>query len=327
MFDTIASESPTLDHPAASPAVPEGLRSVAPGEELARLLAQVEWDRLTPRELVVVLQAQQRQVAHYQAGQYWTVNQVVSAYEDLDCDDPVGLADAAAGASAEVGAALRLTRRSSDLVTELAVGLLRRLPVVWRALLEGDIDLPRARVLVNGTCHVDAGAAQAVVEMIMPDAGLLTTGQLGAKLRKLCMAVDPDAAKRRYEASVYERRLVLEANDTGTANLLGLDLPPHVAAAVKRQINLQARRLRRNGDDRTMDQLRADIYLDLLSRHTQADPRSSGGRAQVDGGVHLVVDAETLAGSDDHPGEIQGFGPVIADIARQVAEHQRHTPW
>ena len=37
------------------------------------------------------------------------------------------------------------------------------------------------------------------------------------------------------------------------------------------------------------------------------------------GSTHLIVGAETLAGLDDLPGELAGFGPVIADIARQVA--------
>ncbi len=290
------------------------------------MLAVVEWDRLTPYDLLIVLRAQHRQIAHYQAGLSWTANQVVAAYEDEDCDDPMGLKEAADGAAAEIGAALRLTRRSSEMVTELSVELLRRLPAVWEALLEGDIDLPRARVLVKGTLYLGAAAASAVVDSVLPDAGLLTTGQLAAKLRKLAIQVDPDAAEKRYEWAVGDRRLVLEANDTGTANLLGLDLPPHVAAAIKRSINRQARRLRRQGDTRTMDQLRADIYLDLLRRR-HATANQSTDQAPMDGGVHLVASAETLAGASDEPGEIQGFGPVIADIARQVAEHQRNAAW
>lgn len=323
MFDNLDKTNST--GAAISAVVPAGLETAKPGEELGQLLGRVDWERLTPRDLAVVVQAQQRQVAHYQAGLYWTVNEVVTAYEELDCEDPMGLKEAAEGAAAEIGAALRLTRRSSEIATELAVDLLRRLPAVWEALLRGDIDLPRARVLVNGTLHLEPTAASAVADFLLPDAGLLTTGQLAAKLRKLAIQVDPAAAKKRYESAVEDRRLVLEANDTGTANLLGIDLPPHVAAAIKRSINRQARRLRRQGDTRTMDQLRADIYLDLLRRrhtHSQSD-----GSEPVDGGVYLSMEAATLAGFNENPGDIQGLGPVISDIARQVADHQRNTPW
>jgi hypothetical protein len=180
-------------------------------------------------------------------------------------------------------------------------------------------------VLVNGTLHLTPALASAVVDSVLPDAGLLTTGQLAAKLRKLAIHVDPDAAKKRYESAVEDRRLVLEANDTGTANLLGMDLPPHVAAAIKRSINRQARRLRRQGDTRTMDQLRADIYVDLLRRrHTHG---LTDGSEPLDGGVYLSMEAATLAGHNDNPGEIHGLGPVISDIARQVAEHQSNARW
>ncbi len=68
-----------------------------------------------------------------------------------------------------------------------------------------------------------------------------------------------------------------------------------------------------------MDQLRADVFLDLLEG-TRHKTRSSGA-------VHLTVDLDTLAGLTDHPGELNGFGPVIADIARNVADHQPDAQW
>ena len=64
-----------------------------------------------------------------------------------------------------------------------------------------------------------------------------------------------------------------------------------------------------------MDQLHADVFIDLLNgTHTRC-----GGKR---GGVNLTVDLETLTHLADHPGEFAGYGPVIADIARQVTEHQ-----
>ena len=63
-----------------------------------------------------------------------------------------------------------------------------------------------------------------------------------------------------------------------------------------------------------MDQLRADVYLDLLLGKTSKGPNA---------GVHIRVDLDTLSALAEHPGELAGYGPVIADIARQaVAEHQ-----
>ncbi|WP_281901613.1 HNH endonuclease signature motif containing protein, partial [Phytohabitans aurantiacus] len=47
----------------------------------------------------------------------------------------------------------------------------------------------------------------------------------------------------------------------------------------------------------------------------------------VRGGVELTVPLSTLMGLTELPGELAGWGPVIADIARQVAEQQRRGRW
>ncbi len=105
---------------------------------------------------------------------------------------------------------------------------------------------------------------------------------------------------------------MLEANPAGSANLLLLDLPPDVAAAARERIDHLARRL--PGDGRTMDQRRADVAVDLLTGHSKPL-----GRGMVD----LTVDLQTLLGLAEDPGELGGWGPVIADIARQVTDRQR----
>ena len=43
--------------------------------------------------------------------------------------------------------------------------------------------------------------------------------------------------------------------------------------------------------------------------------------------VDIRVDMTTLAGIDDQPGEIPGFGPVIADVARQIVDEQPDAEW
>jgi hypothetical protein len=45
------------------------------------------------------------------------------------------------------------------------------------------------------------------------------------------------------------------------------------------------------------------------------------------GVVDIHVDLDTLSTLNDHPGELAGYGPVIADIARQVAADQLNAQW
>ncbi|HLA66616.1 MAG TPA: DUF222 domain-containing protein, partial [Acidimicrobiia bacterium] len=197
-------------------------------------------------------------------------------------------------------------------------GIRRRLPRVWSALSGGRIDGRSARIIVHGTSHLDDQAARRVVDAVIDDAPGLTTGELAARLRRLCIEIDPQSARERYAEAVAGRRLVTEASPDGTAHLLGMDLPPHRVAAVARRINCLALSINTPGDPRSIDQLRADVFLDLLSG---IQHRATGGV------VDLRVDLETLAGLSEAPGDLAGFGPVIADIARQVTEAQIGSEW
>ncbi len=296
--------------------LPADLEALPPGPVLGAILSGVDVDRLSGHDRVVVLRAHQRMASHYQAHVYADIAAVADAAAEMT-DDP----EIAAGtAASEVRAALRLTRRASDLELGLADDLTRRLPAVWAALAAGDIDARRARVIAWGTSHLDVDAAAVAAHRVLPDASDLTTGQLRARLRRVCMEADPEDAGRRYRDAVDQRRIFTEPGHDGTTMLAGLDLPPHRVQAACNHINRIAMSLRREGETRSMNQLRADVFLDLLM-----------GRAdEYDGAatsVEIRVDLTTLAELDDRPGDLAGFGPVIADIAREVAVRRPRATW
>jgi hypothetical protein len=66
-----------------------------------------------------------------------------------------------------------------------------------------------------------------------------------------------------------------------------------------------------------MDQIRADVFLDLLLGSTR-ESHTRSDRGVV--GIH--VDLVTLVGLAESPARIPGWGPVISDIARQVVAEQ-----
>jgi hypothetical protein len=78
---------------------------------------------------------------------------------------------------------------------------------------------------------------------------------------------------------------------------------------------------KRHGDKRLIDQIRADIFLDLL---TGIHQESSGS---AEGVVDIRVDLTTLLELDDKPGEIPGWGPVISDITRQLVGDADKAEW
>ncbi|MGE5831154.1 MAG: DUF222 domain-containing protein, partial [Micromonosporaceae bacterium] len=214
----------------------------------------------------------------------------------------------------EVAVALQLTRTAAEGQLGLATGL-AKLPAVHQALASGRIDLARAKVIVLALTDVPDLLATAIAAAAVRIAENLTSGQLGAKLAALIIRADPDAARRRYERALADRKVVCGRNGGGhTAFLSGCDLPPDRAAGAFTRINDIADELKRGGDPRSIDQLRADIYLDLLEGREL--PTRAAARPGV---VDLVVPLATLAGLSEASGLIPGFGPVIADVARQLA--------
>jgi hypothetical protein len=296
--------------------LPKGLEGMEPSPVLAAFLSTLTDETLSSFDRIRVLQSYQRLASFFQAQVLETMASISKLMDQIEADPEV----AAESAAAEVGAALRLTRRAAEFDLALAVDLKERLPEVWQALASGRIDLRRVRVLVHGTAHLSMEAAQEVVGRVLEAATRLTTGQLGALLRRVCVQADPDDATNRYREAAEGRRIVMEPSVEGTAHLLGMDLPPDRVDAAMRRIADLAQGLKTRDEVRTIDQIRADVFLDLLDgRHL-----ARGGRQ---GMVDIQVDLTTLARLSEDPGELAGYGPVIADIARQVAENQPGAEW
>lgn len=70
------------------------------------------------------------------------------------------------------------------------------------------------------------------------------------------------------------------------------------------------------------------MFLDLLEGHSSTTNKSTTGTGRDRGGViDLRVDLATLAELDDRCGDLGGYGPVIADIARQIAGDSPDAEW
>ena len=303
--------------PAVPARVPPSLETMAPGILSAAMVMSADVHRLPAADRVVLLIAQQRLISHLTALAYESMAAIVDVMDGHGEEDLQWAEEAAA---AEIGAALRLTRRAADAELTTALDLRRRLPRLWDAMAAGELDRRRVLTFLHATSHLTTAQARDVVDRIIDAAPNLTTGQLASRLRRLCTEAHPDDAERRYETAVADRRVVVEPTVSGTSNLLGLELPPHRLAAGLARINELAKGLKTAGETRTMDQLRADVLLDLLEGSGVA---SRGGR----GSVHIHVDLETLAELNEAPGDLGGYGPVIGEIARDVARIQPDAEW
>ncbi len=285
-----------------------GIATMEPGIFLAAALTSIDLDALSGHDRVMVLEAHQRMASYYAAKMYEDMGAVADAYQVSEGFDRL---DAIHGATAEVRVALHLTRRAADTEFEFSVQLATRLPRVAKMLKRGLIDVRRAKAIDHATVHLSTAAAQSVVDRIAEVAPNLTTSQIMARIRKLAIAADPAAAEEQYQFAVQRRRVVIEPTTDGTSHLYAFDLAPDTMAEASMRINALARSLNTKDETRTMDQLRADVLVDLLLGTATS---TEGRRGKVD----IRVDLDTLGELTSHPGELAGYGPVIADIARQV---------
>ncbi len=229
----------------------------------------------------------------------------------------------------EIAAALNLSVRTAGAYLDQALDQEIRLPGTDRALHQGLIDQPKARLIAEATRILSHDDARAVESRILPAAGRQTLGQLRAALARAVLVVDPQAAARRREEAQKDPRVRRWQEDAGTAALAGYGLPPADVLAADQRLDHRARLLRDAGLTGSLEELRARAYLDALlghdstrgsvlrSRHRARahDPSPPAGLAAR---VTLTVPLLTQLGLAAEPGHVAGFGPADPALAREL---------
>jgi Domain of unknown function (DUF222) len=276
-----------------------------PGPVLAGLAGdrwQAGLDRLSDDELIGILRAARRLAS-------WATAMELAAVGDLwrrrTAEEDAGDSGAAAHADAEIAAALTLTRHAADQVLGLAAAL-GRLPATRAALAAGDIDPPRAKVIAEEVTGLTDDHAAAVDQAVAAAAPGLTTGQLRPAARRAVLAADPTAATKRKEQALRQARVERWSEPAGTAALAGRDLPPAGVLAADANLTALAKQLKTAGADGTLDTLRAQIYLALLTGAPVSSLRPANpgeNRPSTTGPPDADGPGDTSGPSGNGPGE------------------------
>ena len=322
-------------------ALPDELELTPPGAELGQMLAAAA-DRsvLSGPDLLLLTQARARQIAHLQAELMADLVAIAARCQPRISEPPPGSgrrAEPVDHAVDEIAANLTWTNTAASKQLDFAERLVEELPEVHTAMLAGHLDWPKARVLADGVTGLDPETARTITALLLPGAAKRTTGQLRARLAKLIILADPDAAQRRYRQGLKGRRVEHGHEDDGTARLTGRWLPAARAAAANSRIQAIADWLKDGGDHRTIDQIRADILLDLLQglpvpgpdgqdpHHLPGDPDQPGIEDHPDHEINgdrtddheddQADDAERADAGDHQPGH--GTGPPGSHKSRR----------
>jgi hypothetical protein len=218
-------------------------------------------------------------------------------------------------AEAEIGCALRLSPVAVGAKLQLADELTRRLPATLAALEAGTITARHVSVLVDAVTQLDDEVAARVEARVLAKAPTQTPAAFRAAVQRAVLAVDPRGAQERHEQVVPDRRVCGRPGNDGMGELWAL-LPLDGLATVMTSVNAVAAATI-VGDERTMDQRRADALI-ALAEQGLLDPSlpSQQGRRPA---VQVTVAASTLAGADEQPGELDGYGPIPSAMARALA--------
>ena len=294
------------------------LESLAPGPELAGLLA-TDPAGLTSYDLVSFLGATERLTAWAQSRQHDAIRELArrrpAPLDPGGPDDRLPAGRVSEFAANEIAAELRLSVGGAQARLALALDLVR-LPGTRLALAGGRLDLTKTRAIAEAVAVLDDSACLAVEARVLPKATEQTVGQLRAALARAVLAADPGAAEVRHDRAVKGRRVELWALPDGMAALYAA-LPAVDALACHTWLTALAEKANCPGDERTLDQRRADSLADLAHRGLTHDdlPRRHGRPVQI----QVAVAASTLLGADDQPGELRGYGPITAQVARILA--------
>jgi hypothetical protein len=171
---------------------------------------------------------------------------------------------------------LRLSKGSAGRQVELALALRYRLRATLAAMLAGQVDPVRARIIAEATEDLTPVQAAEVEAKVLADAGRQTYIALGISLGKAVLKVDPEAAIRRRKKAEKRARVERWREYDGTGALAGRNLPPDDTLAADQALTALAQELRDAGLDGPLDYLRATALIDrIIGRDSRPLPGDS----------------------------------------------------
>ncbi|MDY0913570.1 HNH endonuclease signature motif containing protein [Rathayibacter festucae] len=225
---------------------------------------------------------------------------------------------------AELAVAFGVSEREVSRRLETAQMLMEHLPLT-RALLRDGRILWDAGEAICKTASSLPEASRAALDERAADAALtMTTTQLRRALGRWREELHEDPLAARHARARQDRAVWVTPDVDGMATLCVYGSAPAVSGAYDRLRRI-ARTLRDEGDPRTLQQLSADAAMDLLcdgdiagttpdAEHRPDPTFVPGVRAEV----RLTLAASTAVGLDDAPADLDGYGPVPAEIAREL---------
>jgi hypothetical protein len=310
------STATALDHEADAAAA-SALEAMPGGPELAALLAGLSPAGLGDAAVVETIAGLERVASWAGAVQARFVRELTDRHGTTDT--------AATRAAAEIGVRLGSSATVGSMKVNLAAAL-DTFPEVADALTTGRIDTRKATILAGREPGLSIAEHRRTVTALLAEAHRLTGPQLRARLRKAALTLNPDAAAERHKTEHAARQVTITPAPDAMAWVTAYIRADH-AQRVKHGLHALTQATLagltdRAEDPRTIDQITADAFVDLfatvLDRGVDLAGHPLPHRARH--ALQVTVGAGTLLGLDARPAHLGGYGPIPADLARELAQ-------
>jgi hypothetical protein len=220
----------------------------------------------------------------------------------------------------------------------IALCLVEHFPELWQLCLVGSLDAYRAGLVADAARHnLDHPEeywrfAQRItlflrrhlktVDGLEGSQPLVTCTrrQLSNKIAYELKLLRQGDSEQRFRKRYAERHVAGRDDEDGMSWLSINNTTDQVRLAHHR-LTLAAKQKRASGDERTLDQLRADLAIDLLVGRTEEVPAPTYARPIV----NVTVPIQTLMGLSDEPGVLSGGTTIPAGLSRMIAQQPGST--
>ena len=305
--------------------VSELLRTIPGAATLARL-SEIDPCTLSAADRINYLAALDRQDGWLYALRQRAIA-AVAGLQPSEGDGPLYGVDEAE--REDVSTALRLAPATAQSRIDIARTLVNNLPNTCSALATGEISAAHATVIAReAAIAIRNGAPDSVIfeveQRAISFAELHTPGQVAARVRTDIAKAIPEEFEEMTSRATALRRVSCYNEADGMSTVVAI-LPAadaqivmnSIEAFILRQDQLHLSQ-NKSDTDRTIDQKRADALSTICSNFlSEISETVTPQRRPLT--VNVTVDLPTLLGLAENPGQLAGYGPIPASVARELA--------
>ena len=221
--------------------------------------------------------------------------------------------------AAEIGLQIRASDRTVQRHMCAASSLIEFFPSTHAALGAGVIDDNHVRVITDvGATLADPEVRAEFERHALVFAANQTAGTLRPIIEAVAERLNPEALADRHARAVKGRGVRVCTRPDAMSDLI-LSIPSVKAAAIMNRTTAIALTVTKDpdntDDDRGVDEIRADVLVDLL---LNGDPTETTGGG-ITATVTVTLPVLTVLGQSKEPAMLQGSGPIPIDVAVELA--------